>query len=73
MSSALPQRFVCIHSRARLEREIEMAEEIESEKGWSQHIESYASAIRFVLGQQGSEIREEYEELMEQKANGEAA
>lgn len=68
----LQRSFTTPHSYRALEREIEMAEELLNMKGHHEHLESHIAAIRFVLGQQGSEIKEEYEALMSEQ-HGEAS
>ncbi len=67
--TGLERSFVSVHSRSALEREVEMAEALIAGKGTaypdSTFEEGYIAALNMVLNQQGSNVREEYEDLME--------
>ncbi|HCH1426945.1 TPA: hypothetical protein NKQ26_004858 [Vibrio parahaemolyticus] len=67
--TGLERPFVSVHSRSALEREVEMAEALIAEKGSTYpdatFEEGYIAALNMVMNHQGSNVREEYEELME--------
>ncbi len=68
--TGLDQPFVSVHSRSALEREVEMAEAL-MENGVNPFLEdvtpteAYIEALKFVMNQQGSSVREDYEDLMD--------
>ncbi|EJB8688799.1 hypothetical protein C1S99_10765 [Vibrio parahaemolyticus] len=68
--TGLERPFVSVHSRSTLEREVEMAEAL-MENGVNPFledvtpIEAYIEALKFVMNQQGSSVREDYEDLMD--------
>lgn len=70
----LERPFVSVHSRSALEREIEMAEELLS-SGRPAFLpddtaeEGYIAALRFVLNNTASSVREVYDELMQAPEN----
>lgn len=67
MCNELQRSFTTPHSFRAIEREIEMAEELIEHDGTafpdSTFEDGYIAALRFVLGTQGSNVREEYEDL----------
>lgn len=80
MHNELQRPFTSVHSRSAIEREIEMAETlIEQEQEGAAFPDStfedgYIAALNFVLNREGSNVREEFEGLMEElKSRGEAA
>ncbi|AYO18076.1 hypothetical protein D0812_27440 [Vibrio owensii] len=68
--TGLERSFVSVHSRSTLEREVEMAEAL-MENGVNPFLEdvtpteAYIEALKFVMNQQGSSVREDYEDLMD--------
>ncbi len=61
--------FVSVHSRSALEREIEMTETL-LENGADTFdgltpAEAYMAALKFVMNQQGSIVRSDFEDLMD--------
>ncbi|EMU9331747.1 hypothetical protein AAA806_002009 [Vibrio cholerae] len=78
MHNELQRPFTSVHSRSAIEREIEMAETLIEHQGTSMpdstFEDGYISALKFVLNYEASNVREEFEELMEElKSRGEAA
>lgn len=69
MSTGLEYSFVSVHSRSRLEREIEMAEAIMEHDNTafpdSTFEDGYIAAIKFVMNREGSNVREEYDDIMQ--------
>lgn len=63
--NAVTRSFVSVHSRTAIENEIEMAEAIIERDGTAfpndTFEDGYIAALRFVLNQQGSNVREDYE------------
>lgn len=70
MHNELQRSFTTPHSYRTLEREIEMAEALIEHDGTafpdSTFEDGYVAALRLVLGQQGSNVREEYEDLQDE-------
>lgn len=70
MTSELQRAFTTPHSRGRIEREIEMAETLIENDGTafpdSSFEEGYIAALKFVLNREGSNVREEYEDMMDE-------
>ncbi|MBE8578624.1 hypothetical protein [Vibrio sp. OPT18] len=68
MPTGLERSFVSVHSRSRLEREIEMAEAIMEHNNTafpdSTFEEGYIAAINFVLNRYSSSVRDEFEAIM---------
>lgn len=68
--TGLERPFVSVHSRSTLEREVEMAEAL-MENGVNPFLEdvtpteAYIEALKFVMNQQGSSVREDYDDLMD--------
>ncbi|HHC7130698.1 TPA: hypothetical protein ACN37W_004533 [Vibrio parahaemolyticus] len=68
--TGLERPFVSVHSRSGLEREVEMAEAL-MENGVNPFLEgvtpteAYIEALKFVMNQQGSSVRADYEDMME--------
>ncbi|EHK0750596.1 hypothetical protein U0N67_003731 [Vibrio parahaemolyticus] len=67
--TGLERSFVSVHSRSAIEREVEMAEALVAEKGTaypdSTFEEGYIAALNMVLNRQGSNVQEDYKEMME--------
>ncbi|WP_332112772.1 hypothetical protein, partial [Vibrio parahaemolyticus] len=69
--TGLERPFVSVHSRSDLEREVEMAEALMA-NGLSPFLEdvtpteAYIEALKFVMNQQGSSVRADYEDMMEE-------
>lgn len=72
----MQRNFISVHSRSDIDREIEMAEALIEHDGSSfpdsTFEEGYIAALNYVLNRQGSNVREEYEDLMNEQ-NGQAA
>ncbi len=68
-TTGLERSFVSVHSRSALEREIEMAEAIIDHEHTafpdSTFEEGYIAALNLVMNRQGSNVREDYEAIME--------
>ncbi|HHC7382058.1 hypothetical protein [Vibrio parahaemolyticus] len=68
--TGLERPFVSVHSRSALEREVEMAEALMA-NGVNPFLdgvtptEAYIEALRFVMNQQSSKVRVDYEDLMD--------
>lgn len=64
----LQRSFTTPHSYRALEREIEMTEALVEHEGTafpqSTFEDGYIAALNFVLGREGSNVREDYEALM---------
>ncbi|MEF1255974.1 hypothetical protein [Vibrio sp. M260112] len=78
MFNELQRSFTTPHSFRALEREVEMAEALIEHDGTAfpdaSFEEGYIAALRFVLNRQGSNVREEFEDLMDElNSKGEAA
>ncbi|OEE42320.1 hypothetical protein [Vibrio anguillarum] len=73
MHNELQRSFTTPHSYRTLEREIEMAEALIEHNGTAfpdcTLEDGYIAALRFVLGMEGSNVREEYEALMDEQSN----
>lgn len=73
MHNELQRSFTTPHSYRAIEREIEMAEALIEHDGTafrdSVMEDGYIAALRFVLGMEGSNVREEYEALMDEQSN----
>ncbi|HIF6161000.1 TPA: hypothetical protein ACX3IN_001944 [Vibrio parahaemolyticus] len=69
--TGLERPFVSVHSRSAIEREVEMAESLIEQKGTvfedATFEEGYIAALNMVLNRQGSNVREEYEVMMEKR------
>ncbi|EJG1084634.1 hypothetical protein C4G53_RS12770 [Vibrio parahaemolyticus] len=69
--TGLERLFVSVHSRSALEREVEMAEALIAETGTAYpdatFEEGYIAALNMVMNRQGSNVREDYEDLMEKR------
>ncbi|MQP53994.1 hypothetical protein ACPSL1_20110 [Vibrio parahaemolyticus] len=69
--TGLERPFVSVHSRSALEREVEMAEALIA-NGLNPFLEdvtpteAYIEALKFVMNQQGSSVRADYEDMMEE-------
>ncbi|MGY3571942.1 hypothetical protein [Vibrio paucivorans] len=61
--------FIAVHSRSVIEHEIDMAEAIIESEGTAfpddTFEDGYIAALKFMLNQQGSNVREDYEAIME--------
>ncbi|MCU8204420.1 hypothetical protein M2H09_03855 [Vibrio vulnificus] len=72
MCEHLQRPFISVHSRRQLEREIEMAEALIEVDGTAfpdcTFEEGYIAALRFVMNMEGSNVREEYEGMMDERA-----
>jgi hypothetical protein len=72
----MQRSFISAHSRGDIDREIEMAEALIERDGTafpdSSFEEGYIAALNYVLNRQGSNVREEYEDLMNEQS-GQAA
>ncbi|HDZ3731964.1 TPA: hypothetical protein ACK21Z_003185 [Vibrio harveyi] len=70
MSIELQRPFTTPHSFSAIEREIEMAESLIEQEGTAfpdgTFEEGYIAALKFVQGYQGSNVREEYEAMMDE-------
>lgn len=68
MGNELQRSFTTAHSYSAIEREIEMAQVLIDEDGTafpdSSFEEGYIAAMQFILTRQGSNVREEFEDLM---------
>ncbi|EOX4942114.1 hypothetical protein ACFLJY_000752 [Vibrio alginolyticus] len=77
MGNELQRCFTTPHSYSELEREIEMAEALIYNKGTvfpdDTFEEGYIAAIKFVQGCLGSNVREEYEDMVNERDSEEAA
>lgn len=66
--TGLERPFVSVHSRSTIEREVEMAEAIIEHKHTaypdSTFEEGYIAALNLVLNTQGSNVREDFEAIM---------
>ncbi len=74
----LQRSFTTPHSYSAIEREIEMAEALIENDGTAfpecSFEDGYIAALKFVLNREGSNVREEYEDMMnEHSSEGEAA
>lgn len=73
MSYGLQRPFTSVHSMSGLEREIEMAEALIEMDGTafpeSTFEDGYIAALKFVLNREGSNVREEYEDMMDEHSN----
>ncbi len=71
MCDSLQRSFTTPHSYSALDREIEMAEALIDSDGTafpdSTFEEGYIAALRFVQGRLGSNVREEYEDMLSEK------
>ncbi|XDF79176.1 hypothetical protein AAFX60_018965 [Aliivibrio fischeri] len=71
MGNELQRSFTTAHSYSAIEREIEMAQVLIDEEGTafpdSSFEEGYIAAMQFILTRQGSNVREEYEALMDEQ------
>ncbi len=67
--TGLERPFVSVHSRSALEREVEMAEALIAEKNTAYpdatFEDGYIAALNMVMNRQSSNVREDYEEMME--------
>ena len=74
MTNGLERPFVSVHSRSAIEREVEMAEAIIEHEHTaypdSSFEEGYIAGLNFVLNRQGSNVREDYEAIMEETNSG---
>jgi len=65
----IQRSFISVHSRSVIEHEIEMAETIIENEGTAfpddTFEDGYIAALKFMLNQQGSNVREDYESIME--------
>lgn len=72
----LSRCFVSLHTLYEIEKEIDMAQTLIERDGTafsdSTFEDGYIAALNFILNRQGSNVREEYEDLMNE-ANVEAA
>ncbi|MGL0958500.1 hypothetical protein ACSTD9_03400 [Vibrio vulnificus] len=72
MCEQLQRQFISVHSRRQLEREIEMAEALIEVDGTAfpdcTFEEGYIAALKFVMNMEGSNVREEYEGMMDEGA-----
>lgn len=70
MSIELQRPFTTPHSFSAIEREIEMAESLIEQEDTAfpdgTFEEGYIAALKFVQGYQGSNVREEYEAMMDE-------
>ncbi|MGD1468988.1 hypothetical protein ACP6H4_02020 [Vibrio harveyi] len=70
MSIELQRPFTTPHSFSAIEREIEMAESLIEQEGTAfpdgTFEEGHIAALKFVQGYQGSNVREEYEAMMDE-------
>ncbi len=70
--TGLERPFVSVHSRSAIEREVEMAESLIEQEGTvfedATFEEGYIAALNMVLNRQGSNVREEYEVMMEKRS-----
>ncbi len=78
MQNELQRSFTTPHSYSAIEREIEMAEALIENDGTAfpecSFEDGYIAALKFVLNREGSNVREEYEDMMnEHSSEGEAA
>ncbi|MDF4919599.1 hypothetical protein P3607_11145 [Vibrio parahaemolyticus] len=68
----MQRQFISVHSRRQLEREIEMAETLIEVDGTAfpdcTFEDGYIAALKFVMNIEGSNVREEYEEMMNEGA-----
>ncbi|HAV1517139.1 TPA: hypothetical protein JG825_005218 [Vibrio parahaemolyticus] len=72
MCEQMQRQFISVHSRRQLEREIEMAEALIEADGTAfpdcTFEDGYIAALKFVMNMEGSNVREEYEEMMNEGA-----
>lgn len=65
----LQRPFISVHSRSVIEHEIDMAEAIIEHESTAfpddTFEDGYIAALKFMLNQQGSNVREDYETIME--------
>ncbi len=78
MFNELQRSFTTAHSFRALEREVEMAEALIEHDGTAfpdaSFEEGYIAALMFVFNRQSSNVREEFEDLMDElNSKGEAA
>ncbi|PMS49934.1 hypothetical protein [Vibrio parahaemolyticus] len=77
MCNELQRSFTTPHSYRALEREVEMAEALIEHDGTafpdSTFEEGYIAALKFVQGRLGSNVREEYEDLMDEQNQADQA
>lgn len=77
MCNELQRSFTTPHSYRALEREVEMAEALIEHDGTafpdSTFEEGYIAALKFVQGRLGSNVREEYEDMVNERDSEEAA
>lgn len=70
MSNELHRAFITPHSIRTLEREVEMAEALIEYDGTAfpdgTFEEGYIAALKFVMNRQGSNVREEYEDMQDE-------
>lgn len=70
MGNALARQFISVHSRSDLDNEVAMAEELIEMKGTvfpdDTFEEGYIAALKFVLNEQGSNVREDYEDVIKE-------
>lgn len=68
MHNELQRSFTTPHSCRAIEREIEMAEALIEHDGTafpdSTFEEGYIAALKFVMNRQGSNVRDEYEDML---------
>lgn len=71
MTNELQRSFITAHSLSAIEREIEMAQALIDESGTafpdSTFEDGYIAAMQFILTKQGSNVKDEYEELMDEQ------
>ncbi|EQB9058586.1 hypothetical protein ACYVO5_000168 [Vibrio parahaemolyticus] len=77
MGNELQRCFTTPHSYIALEREIEMAEALIEHNGTAfpdaTFEDGYIAALKFVQGRLGSNVREEYEDMVNERDSEEAA
>ncbi|MDA0126489.1 hypothetical protein OH458_00155 [Vibrio sp. MarTm2] len=77
MCNELQRSFTTPRSYRALEREVEMAEALIEHDGTafpdSTFEEGYIAALNFVMNRQGSNVREEYEDLMDEQNQADQA
>ncbi|MCR9669562.1 hypothetical protein [Vibrio parahaemolyticus] len=77
MGNELQRCFTTPHSYRALEREIEMAEALIEHDGTAfpdaTFEDGYIAALKFVQGRIGSNVREEYEDMVNERDSEEAA
>ncbi|HBC3857188.1 TPA: hypothetical protein KD866_002567 [Vibrio parahaemolyticus] len=77
MGNELQRSFTTPHSYNALEREIEMAEALIENDGTAfpdaTFEDGYIAALKFVQGRLGSNVREEYEDMVNERDSEESA